>query len=379
MSRLMIASLVMAALCLASTSAQDKDKKEEVKKAGGANPFGVQIFKDKKDGAVKDGKTAQPKVAPRNQIPPAIPGDVEVHFLNGSKVRMIVQSEALEVKTLYGNLAVPVKDIRAIEFGIHFPAGVEGKIEESIKALSSNDYRIRETATKTLQDLAPYSYPAVLNASRTKELESASRAKDIVTKLRAKHPAKDLKSMAEDKIVTNTFTIVGRITTTIKAKEELFGDLVLPMAKMRSLRAMGGASPDVEVGVDASKYANAGQWMDTNYLVDGRSTIVITARGMIDVWPQQGGNFMSGPNGFNATRNGMPFMGAGKRVGGVNQNQHCGMLLGRIGEQGEIFTIGERYEGTPETEGNLFLHIGPSQWNVQSVGTYEVKIGRKGD
>jgi hypothetical protein len=376
MSRLLIASLVMAALCFASTSAQEK---EEIKKAV-APPVPAQVFKDKKvDGPAKDGKTTTPKVAPRNQLPPPIPGDVEVYFFNGSKIRMLIQSESLEIKTLYGNLAVPVKDIKGIEFGIHFPPGVEAKIEESVKALSSNDYRIRETATKTLQDLAPYSYPAILNASRTKEMESASRAKDIVAKVRAKHPAKDLKAMIEDKVVTNNFTIVGRITSTIKAKEELFGERDLPMAKMRSLRAVGGASPDVEVGVDASKYANAGSWMDTNYLVDGRSAIVITARGMIDVWPQQGGNFMSGPNGFNATRNGQPFMGAGRKVGGVNQNQHCGMLLGKIGADGEIFTIGDRYDGTPEHEGNLFLHIGPSQWNCQSVGTYEVKIARKTD
>jgi hypothetical protein len=369
----------MAALCLATTTAQDK---KEVEKAVEVQKDAVpkQIFKDKKvDGPAKDGKTAPPKVAPRNQLPPPIPGDVEVHFFNGSKIRMLIQSELLEVSTLYGKLAVPIKDIRAVEFGIHFPEGVEAKIDGAVKALNSNDYRIREQATKTLQDLAPYSYPAILNASRAKELESASRAKDIVTKIRVKHPPKDLKAMVEDKVVTNTFTIMGRITSTIKAKEELFGERDLPMAKMRSFRAMGGASPDVDVGVDASKYANAGQWMDTNYLVDGRSTIVITARGMIDVWPQQGGNFMSGPNGFNATRNGMPFIGAGKRIGGVNGNQHCGMLLGKIGESGEIFTVGERYEGSPEIEGNLFLHIGPSQWNVQSVGTYEVKIARKSD
>ena len=116
------------------------------------------------------------------------------------------------------------------------------------------------------------------------------------------------------------------------------------------------------------------------YQVDGRTAISITAKGMIDVWPQQGGQFMSGPNGLNATRGGgMAFM-PGRKIGGpVNQNQHCGLLLGKIGEHGEVFVVGERYEGTPEAEGTLFLHIGPSQWNAQSNGTYEVKISRKSD
>ena len=66
--------------------------------------------------------------------------------------------------------------------------------------------------------------------------------------------------------MTNNFTIVGRLlTTAITIKDENFGVKDLPLAKMRNLRAMGGASLDMDVGVDASKYANQGQWMDTAY------------------------------------------------------------------------------------------------------------------
>jgi hypothetical protein len=312
----------------------------------------------------------------------AIPGDVEIHFLNGSKVRMIIQSEKLDISTAYGKLSVPVKDVRAVEFGLHFADGVEAQIEAGIKGLGSADYREREKAKKSLIDLGPFSYPAVLEAGRTKDLEVSKRAKEIVQALVAKHPKKDLKTSVEDKVVTNNFTIVGRILTpTVKAKTEYFGEQELTLSKMRTLKAMGGASLDMDVTVDSSKYANANQWLDTGYLVDGRSAISITAKGLIDVWPQQGGQFLSGPQGFQATRNGGGFPGIGMRKigGGVNVQIHCGMLLGKIGEDGEMFMIGERFEGTPETEGKLFLHIGPSQWNVQSSGTFDVHIARKND
>src|ERR1019366_3590548 len=93
-----------------------------------------------------------------------VPGDVEIHFLNGSKVRMIVQSEKLEIATQYGKLAVPVKDIRAIEFGLHYPEDMEAKIEAAIKGLGNSDYREREKAEKALVELGPYSYPTVLQA-----------------------------------------------------------------------------------------------------------------------------------------------------------------------------------------------------------------------
>jgi hypothetical protein len=53
-------------------------------------------------------------------------------------------------------------------------------------------------------------------------------------------------------------------------------------------------------------------------------------------------------------------------------------LLGRIGETGTPFLIGEHYEGTPGQEGRLFLHIVPSPWNNASTGSYAVKISTTG-
>jgi broad specificity phosphatase PhoE len=315
----------------------------------------------------------------------AIPGDVEIHFLNGSKVRMLVQSEKLEISTNYGKLAVPVKDIRSIEFGLHYPDDMETKIEGAIKSLGATDYREREKANALLIDLGPYSYPAVLQANRAKELpEVAKRAKEVVAKLQAKHPKKDLKTTTDDRVVTTHFTIVGRImTTTVKAKTEYFGEQELNLAKMRTLRAMGGASLDTELTIDSGKYANAGQWLDTNFQVDGQTPITIIASGLIDVWPQQGGGFMSGPAGFQQTRNGGgngAMMKGGRKIGPIlNAQQHCGMLLAKIGEDGEMFIVGDRYDGTPETEGKLFLHIGPSQWNAQCIGNYDVKISTRND
>jgi hypothetical protein len=366
MSRLVIASLFVLGLLLASSSAQDKDIKRELelkKEQAAKNPMGVL----------------------KGNVEPIIPGDCEIHFLNGSKVRMIVQSEKLEIATAYGKLSVPVKDVRAIEFGLHFPEGMEAKIEAAVKGLGSGDYREREKADRALVELGPYSYPAVVEASRNRETpEVSKRAKEILSKLQAKHPKKDLKVLVEDKVVTQNFTIVGRIqTTTVRAKTEYFGEQELHLAKMRTLRAMGGGSLDMELSIDSGKYANQGQWLDTNYLCDGRTAIVITATGLIDVWPQQGGQFMSGPNGFQQSRNGNNPGGmirGPRKIGKFLNNQvHGGMLIAKVGEDGDYFIVGDRYEGVPEGEGKLYLHIGPSQWNCQCIGNYEVKINRKID
>jgi hypothetical protein len=48
--------------------------------------------------------------------------------------------------------------------------------------------------------------------------------------------------------------------------------------------------------------------------------------------------------------------------------------MGRIGEDGAAFVIGERYADTPRRSGTLFLHIIPSPWNNASSGSYQVRI-----
>lgn len=371
MNRLALLALFSIGMLMTTSAAQDKI---EVKVKEGPG------FKDK-DGFGKD-KGDIKKGAPvaKGKAREAIPGEVDIHFLNGSTVRMVIQSEKLEIATTYGKLSVPVKDVRAIEFGLHFPEGMEAKIEAATKGLGSGDYRTREKAGAELIELGPYSYPALIEATRAPEPEISQRAKELAKKMQAAHPKKDLKTSVDDKIVTKAFTIVGRIQTpVVKAKTEYFGDIELGLAKMRTLKSVGGGSMDMEFSIDASKYANAGSWMDTGYYVDGRSGVSITAKGFIDVWPQQGGQYLSGPNGFQAMQRGggMPFGGIGGKVRAVNQQQHCGMLLGKIGDDGEIFIVGERFEGTPETEGKLLLHIGPSQWNQGSAGNYEVKVARK--
>jgi len=366
MCRTLVAALVLG-LSPAIAIAQDKDKDIDKKVTVPAVP------------ATQPATTGGVK-APVN---PALPGEVEVNFLNGSTVRMILQSEKLDIATPYGQLAVPANDVRAIEFGLHFPKGAEARIEQAVKNLGDSNFRVRDQAGKTIVELAPYSYPAVFEASRASDLEVARRAKELVKQLQAAHPKKDLKTAPEDRVITPTFTIVGRILTpTIKAQAELFGTVELPVARMRGLRALHGGTVAVELTIEAGKYALNGQWLETEFQVDGRSAIVVSAKGTVDTWPQQGGQYMVGPNGLQGRNMGFApgavMVPAGRKIAGpLNGQMYGGMLLGKIGADGEVFTIGERYEGTPETEGKLFLHIGPSPWNTPSTGHFEVKIARK--
>jgi hypothetical protein len=295
--------------------------------------------------------------------------EADVNFMNGSNIRLRLQSDTLEISTAFGKLTVPVKEIRSIDFGAHLPAGYAEKIDAAVKQLASSEYREREKGVAALVDLGPYSYAAAVEASRSKDSETATRGKAVMQKLQAKYPKADLKTDAEDKIVTSKFTIVGRIvTSTLKAKTDYFGEADLSLANMRTMRLIGAPGPEVDLAIDSSKYAAQGAWMPTNYQSDGRSSIVITAKGLIDIAPDQGG-ILAGPSGYRTNPAGAFPAKKAKSYGG--------QLQGKFGEQGDIFVIGDRFEGTPSGAGKLYLHITPSVYGSQCSGSYDVKVVTK--
>src|SRR5262249_37049342 len=152
-------------------------------------------------------------------------------------VRMTLVSEKIDIVTPYGKLSVPPRDVRRIEFGLHLPEGADKKIETAIKQLSSAEFKEREAAGRELVALGAFAYPALMQAAKSAEQETARRAQDAINKIKTKVPAKDLHLSKDDKIVTPTFTIVGRITTpALKAKTEYFGDVELALANLRQLR-----------------------------------------------------------------------------------------------------------------------------------------------
>jgi hypothetical protein len=315
------------------------------------------------------------------------PGEVEMTFANGSVLRMALLPDVIEVNTEFGKLSVPVQAIRRIDFGLHLPEGAEKKIGAAVKRLASAQFKEREEAMRELVTHGAHAYPALLQATKSGDAETAKRAQEAIAKIKAKVPAKDLQLPADDKIVTARFTIVGHIVTpSIKAKSEYFGDAEHALAKLRQMRVLLD-SRGSDVVVDAGKYAQPEQWLDTGITLDSNATLAILASGEVELRPTLPGNNVCGPRGY--TRAGVaannPFGGpaAGKggkgaKGGGImidgSGRAYPGTLLGRIGVNGDTFVIGDRYEGVPERDGKLYLQIVPSPYEPNSTGSYQVKV-----
>ncbi len=297
----------------------------------------------------------------KKNAPHSQPAEVRLH--DGSLIRMTVLQQSVEVQTKYGKLTIPLREIRRLEFGLHLPEGVEPRIDQAVKQMGSDTYKEREDAVKQLVNLGPMAYPSLQKAAQSQDLEVVKRAGAAMKRIEDKVAPEQLRFKVEDTIQTSEFTITGRIVSprdSIRVHSETFGEFDLKLSQLRSLHQHGQAG-DIEVVVDAAQYgSNTDQWLDTGVVVEANLRLIIRSEGQVDLWPQGPGQYLTGPKGYST---------AGK--GGVYM---AGTLLGRVGETGKAFAIGEHYDGVSSGEGKLYLHIVPSPWNNASNGSYKVRI-----
>lgn len=313
----------------------------------------------------KEAPKEEPKKEPKPEPKPApAVNEVEIRFHDGTTVRkVVVLQDNLEVVTRYGKLTVPTKDIRRIEFGFRLPPETAKKVADLIKDLGSNNFQRRQDANKELLALGRLAYPVLLKEAKNTDLESNRRAIALVEKIREKVPANQLRVKDYDMIHTKEFAIAGRITSdAIKARSQHFGELQLKVPDLRSMRSMAG-SGEATVSVDATKYCSANNttWLDTGFEVNAEVSLAITASGQVDLYANQGGGqYLSGPEGnANVGRSGTYLPG---------------QLLGRIGTNGKVFTIGQRHDSTPTSEGKLFVRIVGINGSSGASGSFELKI-----
>lgn len=312
------------------------------------------------------------KDKPAAPAAPAAAGQVEVRFTNGSIVVMAMLQDKIEIVTEYGKLIVPPRDIRSIEFGIHATPEEVRKREEAIAHLGSSTHADRDAAVQDLIAMGPLAYLRLKAAVASTDMEVSRRAESTLKAIREKYPARLLRSREEDLIRTAKFSIVGRIVTpTLKARADDFGDLELRPARLLAMRWLA-ADTRKEVVVDAPTYGIPGnaKWMATGIRLEPHVAVRITAKGQVDLMPQQIGQHVCGPDG----------MGGGGRFGrkGVrfmpNNGQVGGELWGRIGDSGTTFFVGSRHTLTPKTGGQLQLLIAQSPWGCPSSGEYRVTV-----
>ncbi len=289
------------------------------------------------------------------------PLHAEIRVQDGSSLRMVLLEKSLDVKTKFGLLSIPLAEIRAIEFGLHIPSNLVQPIQDNIEQLGAHLYREREEAAKYLLAHGFFAYPKLRQALTHADGEVARRSGTLIRQIAKKFPQELLSRSETDVLHTIHFKVVGTILNeSLKAQSPLMGEKELPLCDMVGLEMRGYRTPNA-ILVDAARYgSNSNQWLNTGVAVDSQLQLVITSAGHVDLYPIEPGQYTSKASGMGA-------------MGRDNQFP-AGALVGRVGESGTPFLIGENYHGMPGEKGKLYLHIVPSPWQNGAAGMYRVDI-----
>jgi hypothetical protein len=175
------------------------------------------------------------------------PVPVEVRFTDNSNLKLTVRDETVEMSTRFGKLAIPLAEIRQVEFATRVPEDVTKRIHAAIADLGSPQYRAREAASSDLQTLKEKAYPALLHAAKHSDPEVVRRAEELLARLRETVPDEMLEIRNNDVVHTDDMKITGWIgASSFRVSTAQFGEQQLKLSDVHSMRSLttGGMEPE---------------------------------------------------------------------------------------------------------------------------------------
>ncbi len=328
--------------------------------------------KDIKEGTSgDDNNTAPPPVVPAAN--PIDPQTIKLFLMDGSVITGKLSVKDIQVKTTFGTLTVPVANIISFRPGIDSFPEFGQKINGLIAALGADDFNQREAAQKELQKYGPK--VRKLLEERLKEDDNDERIRRIKKLLEEfdemaddeddwEGDANNKEWIRQDTVVTTDFTIVGTIVQKKFAVTSKFGQLAVNLGDIQRGQRLQQAKEEIRklIGVEGTHIAQR-QFKNTRIKLEAGDKVYLTSDGTITMTPW-GSNAMATPEG------------APNYGWYINGKIAAGALVGRIGDSGTVFKIGQRYSFTAKKSGYLQLAIGmnPSYATQNYPGKYNVRI-----
>jgi hypothetical protein len=260
------------------------------------------------------------------------------------------------VETAFGVISVPVTSIKRVVFGRYSDAERIAQVRQWIEALGSNESDLVEAARKGLTENARFAAVDLDAVSKTHDDPEVRRACLELIEQSALEPEEIVPD--EDSITTDAFSPVGRIQSqTFRVTVAELPDLTIRRTDIVSVVARGAVEPARRVKM-GGQYTYPNQWLDTKMRVERGQSITIRAGGSIQ-FPNWGGQVF--------TPDGNPQMG-------MINGMAVGCLAGRVGDSGQLFRIGSRFEGKAPAAGTLQLCMVMSVRGQPTNGEYEITI-----
>jgi hypothetical protein len=160
-------------------------------------------------------------------------------------MKLSLLDERLRLKTKYGELLIPARDIQSIELATRIPEDVAKRIEAAIKRLASAEFDVRDAASAELFSYQERAYPALVQAQDNGDAEVAYRIEQLLDKLRQTVSAERLEIRERDLVATDDSTIAGMLDgEMLHVRSAQFGEQRLKLSDLASIRSPGASAPE---------------------------------------------------------------------------------------------------------------------------------------
>jgi hypothetical protein len=300
------------------------------------------------------------------------PDAVKLYLMDGSLIAGKLTMKEIAVETQFGNLSVPVANIKSLTPGLSSHPELAKRISNLIADLGSGNYNDRERSQQALQKLGLPIRNELTRFQNDSDVERRTRVKAILAELDQLAEDQDggdsQAGVAQpfhhrDTIETTEFTIVGKIVPQSFPIKSPYGELNIKLSDIRRAQRDTGQKEDLRqtFGVDATHFASRNP-LSTNIRVERGDVVTIAAEGTLNMTPW-GAGAISTPDGA-------------PNYGWYIPNQIAsGTLVGKVGNE-SFRKFGSKTTFTVERGGVLHLGIGMQNdyTENQFPGTYNVKV-----
>lgn len=295
------------------------------------------------------------------------PNEIRLHLNDGSVVTGELTLAELQVTTEFGPLTVPISRIQSVRPGLESYPELSEKLSQLVQQLGDENYENREQAEKALlgYGLAIKNFIASLDEASDSELKRRlGTIKKALAELEDldEEESEDPAWIEGDTIVTDHFTIVGKIQSDEFSLASKYGDLTIKLSDVKfGTRQWGTREP-----VSRTLSVNAQNFVQR----DPESTKIRVQRGDRVGIKVEGTLYLS-PWDETASPEGLP------EYGTYMGKYPIGAVLVRFGK-GEWQMVGREKSLTANRDGTIEFAVAMMDNFIQNgyefPGEYKIKL-----
>lgn len=289
----------------------------------------------------------------------------------------------VDLSTDYGKLEIPIKNVSSIDVGIKTSPVEKEKITKLLSQLSNTNEQMRNSAYSELIEMGISAIPVIKNFIYSEKYNPSSYTENspenILNELSSIFGITSDFSEKDIVEIDFQYTMGGDFPfEKIDLKTE-YGLLNIPKNKIKRIEVMyseEGSGFNRTFKLMASKHISGnanGGWLNTGINVRSGQKIEISASGEITLASLSNQKYK--PSGAVANTDAVDNY---DDYGYGNYNYPTyGNVVYKIGDSGTMLKAGEKFSGSANSSGILFISIYETVYNAGNTGSYTVKVSVK--